>query len=108
MVNWFGRGRWVHLRARSFGLSGVIVFTRARPGGRCVQPGSFGSLASPWSSMGSSGVSRFDTHPVGLLFHLEWLCSLARPGGRWDDPGSLASLGQFLRFDRMILGVRGR
>ena len=72
------------------GSCGVVGFTQVRAGGRCVHPGSLGSLGFasvhlPWGSMGSFEV--FGFAQVG-------------PWVRWVHAGSLGSL-------KFALGVTG-
>ena len=76
------------------GSSGVVGFTRVRPAGQWVHPGSFDSLeyalgvvrfirglwvnsGSPWGSQCSSGVVGFTRVRHGFRWvHPEWLGSL--------------------------------
>ena len=78
-VVWFFSCRSVNYGARSgsLGSSGVFDFTRVRPGGRSVNPGSFGSLDGAVVVVGTSGVAEF---------------TLVRPGGRWVHQRWLGSL----------------
>ena len=76
----FNRCRWVHSGTswRTLGSSGVVVFTRFRPGGRCVHPGTLNSLGN------ALGVTRI-VLAIGI--------SQVHPGGHWVHPGLLGSLG---------------
>ena len=57
----------------SLGSSGVVEFTRVRPGGRWVHLQSLGPWHSPWKSLGSLGVA---LRVVGFM------------RGRWVHSGS--------------------
>ena len=72
----FNRGLWVHSHAPwvSLGSSGVVGFTHAHRGGRCVHLGSLGSLSPALRTSDSFGVAGFIR---------------SRPGGRSVHPGSL-------------------
>ena len=100
----------VHLPWGSMGSSEVVAFTRVRPWGRWVHPGSLGSIKfalgftgfirGRWVHLGSSWVSMGSSVVVGFTG--------VRHGGRWvhwrSPWGSLGALSFALRVVRFMRG----
>ena len=103
----FALGRWVlpqGATSGSLGSSGVFEFTRVRPGGRWVHPGTLGAFGfalggvcfiwgrwvhsgAPWSSLSSSWLLGFTRVRPGDRWILSRFTRV-RQGGRWVYWGS--------------------